>query len=281
MNAIEIKDLCKNYPTFAISNLNLTLPTGCVLGLVGENGAGKSTTMKLILDIVHADKGSVTVLGRDNKANMKLIKEEIGIVPDEVGLPVGLNSLQIGRIMKGSFRRWDDKAYCDYLRRFHIPNETKFGDYSRGMKMKLGIAVALSHHPRLLILDEPTSGLDPLARDGLLNLLTEYTRDERNSILISSHIVSDLEKICDYIAFLHKGRLLLCDEKDRLLERYGVIRCTAQEFNNINKAAVIGKKESPYGVEAIAERRLIPKNIDVKPVDIEQLFVSMVKEDGV
>lgn len=281
MNAIEIKNLCKSYPTFAISNLNLTLPTGCVLGLVGENGAGKSTTMKLILDIVHADSGSITVLGRDNKSNMKLTKEEIGIVPDEVGLPVGLNSSQIGRIMKGSFRRWDDDAYCDYLRRFHIPNETKFGGYSRGMKMKLGIAVALSHHPRLLILDEPTSGLDPLARDGLLNLLTEYTRNERNSILISSHIVSDLEKICDYIAFLHKGRLLLCDEKDRLLERYGVIRCTAQEFNRINKAAVIGKKESPYGVEAIVEHRLIPKNIDFKPVDIEQLFVSMVKEDGV
>lgn len=153
MNAIEIKNLCKSYPTFAISNLNLTLPTGCVLGLVGENGAGKSTTMKLILDIVHADSGSITVLGRDNKSNMKLTKEEIGIVPDEVGLPVGLNSSQIGRIMKGSFRRWDDDAYCDYLRRFHIPNETKFGDYSRGMKMKLGIAVALSHHPRLLILD--------------------------------------------------------------------------------------------------------------------------------
>lgn len=141
------------------------------------------------------------------------------------------------------------------------------------------MSMVLRDIPKLI--DEPTSGLDPLARDGLLNLLTEYTRDERNSILISSHIVSDLEKICDYIAFLHKGRLLLCDEKDRLLERYGVIRCTAQEFNRINKAAVIGKKESPYGVEAIVEHRLIPKNIDFKSVDIEQLFVSMVKEDGV
>lgn len=152
-----------------------------------------------------------------------------------------------------------------------------FKDFSRGMKMKLGIAVAMSHHPRLLILDEATSGLDPVVRDEVIEMLSEFTRDESHSILISSHIVSDLEKLCDYIAFLHKGELLLCEEKDVLLEQYGVIHCTAEELRELDQAAVKGKRENAYGVEAIVERKAVPSWMSVSPIGIEDLFVFMVK----
>ncbi len=277
MNAIEVKNLCKSFKNFELDNINLTLPSGCIMGLIGENGAGKSTTIKLLLDMLRKDSGTVTLLGRDNQDNIHLTKEDIGVVLDEVGIPSCLNAMQVGKIMQNSFKNWDKFVYMDYLRKLDVPGDKDFKELSRGNKMKLGIAVALSHHPKLLILDEATSGLDPVIRDEILDIFCDFTRDENHSILISSHIVSDLEKICDYIAFIHKGRLLLCEEKDLLREEYAIVRCTAAQLRELDSSAIKGKKESPYGVEAIVRRDRIPAGLETSPVDIEQLFVFMVK----
>ena len=277
MNALELKHLQKSYGDFTLGPLDLTLPSGCVMGLIGENGAGKSTTMKLILDMLHPDAGSVQILGQDNRANLRALKEDVGVVLDEVGLSQCLTPRQVGKMMGGMFRRWDDAVYREYLRRFSLPEDKRFKEFSRGMKMKLGIAVALSHHPKLLLLDEATSGLDPVIRDEIVDLFGEFTREEDHAVLISSHIVSDLEKICDYIAFLHRGKLLLCEEKDRLKERYGVLHCTGDTMAALDPAAVLGKRESPYGVEAIVERDLVPAGWELGPVDLEQLFIVMAK----
>ncbi len=278
MNAIEITGLCKTYPDFALKNLNLTLPSGCILGLIGENGAGKSTTIKLMLDMLQRDKGEIRLLGQDNRENLRLLKEDIGVVLDEVGLPACLNAVQVGKIMKKTYQNWDEAVYCGYLRTLSIPENKQFRELSRGMKMKLGIAVALSHQAKLLILDEATSGLDPIVRDEILDIFCEFTRDENHAILISSHIVSDLEKLCDYVAFLHKGELLLCEEKDALRERYVHIQCTAKEFAAIPSSDIVGKRDSAYGVEAIVKREAAPANVIMNPVDIEQLFIFMAKE---
>lgn len=277
MNAIKIKNLCKSYPDFKLDNLNLTLPCGCIMGLVGENGAGKSTTIKLMLNMTRRDSGTITLLGRDNTDNLKLTKEDIGVVLDEVGITGCLNARQVGKIMSLTFKNWQPEVYAGYLRRLDIPDGKQFREFSRGMKMKLGIAAALSHNAKLLILDEPTSGLDPVVRDEVVDIFNDFTRDESHSILISSHIVSDLEKLCDYIAFLHKGKLLLCEEKDMLTEQYGIVHGTADEISAISSGAVIGKKETPYGTEAIVKRSDIPAGMDVGHVSIEELFVFMIK----
>ena len=278
MNALEIRGLTKDYGAFCLRNLNLTLPSGCILGLIGENGAGKSTTIKLILDMIHRDEGTITLLGRDNREDMLLTKQDIGVVLDEVGIPECLTPLQVGKIMADTFTRWEDGLYRQYLGRFSLPEKKPFKELSKGMKMKLGLAVALSHHPRLLILDEATAGLDPVVREEILDILTDFTREESHSVLISSHIVSDLEKICDYIAFLHKGKLMLCEEKDRLLEEYGLIHCSKEQLSELDAQAVRGVKASPYGVEALVRRDGVPTGIQISPVSIEELFIFMVKE---
>lgn len=277
MNAIEIKNLCKSYPGFSLDNLNLTLPSGCIMGLIGENGAGKSTTIKLMLNMKKRESGTITLLGKDNSDKKRLNMEDIGVVFDEVGITGCLNAKQVGKVMRHSFRNWQPEIYSDYLQRLNIPTNKAFDEYSRGMKMKLGIAIALSHEAKLLILDEPTSGLDPVVRDEVVDIFNDFTRDENHSILISSHIVSDLEKLCDYIAFLHKGKLLLCEEKDVLTEQYGIIHATTEEINSIPTKAVIGQKTTPYGTEAIVKRSAIPSNMDISPVSIEELFIFMVK----
>ncbi len=278
MNALEIRNLTKSYPGFTLDNLNLTLPGGCILGLMGENGAGKSTTIKLILDMIHKDSGTVTILGQDNGKNIELIKEEIGVVMDEAGIPECLTVTQVGRVMKHTFRNWDEAEYSRLIKKLGLPDKKPFKDFSRGMKMKLGIAVAMSHNSKLLILDEATSGLDPVVRDEVVEMFSDFTRDENHSVLISSHIVSDLEKLCDYVAFLHKGKLMLCEEKDRLLEEYGLLHCTAEELRKLPAEAVRYKKENPYGVEAMVRRNAVPDGISVSPISIEELFVFMVKE---
>lgn len=277
MNAIEIRGLSKSYPGFSLEDINLTLPSGCIMGLIGENGAGKSTTIKLILDMLRKDSGTITVLGRDSCEGAP-VREDIGIVLDEVGFPECLTARQVNRIMGYTYQNWSEDVFHSYLRKLSLPEGKPFKDFSRGMKMKLGIAVALSHAPKLLILDEATSGLDPVVRDEVVELFGEFTRDESRAVLISSHIVSDLEKICDYIAFLHKGKLLLCEEKDLLLEQYGMIHCSSALLSRIPAQAIKGKKESPYGAEAIVRRSAIPAGIPVSPVSIEELFVFMVKE---
>lgn len=278
MNALEIKRLTKTYPGFTLDNLNLTLPSGCIMGLIGENGAGKSTTIKLILDMIHKDSGSITILGKDNTDGIELTKEDIGVVMDEVGIPECLTVKQVGKVMKNTFRNWDDAEYARLVQKLALPDQKQFKEFSRGMKMKLGIAIALSHNAKLLILDEATSGLDPVVRDEVVEMFSDFTRDENHSVLISSHIVSDLEKLCDYVAFLHKGKLLLCEEKDQLLAEYGLIHCTAEELDNLPAEAIKHKKENPYGVEAMVLRSAVPAGVNVSPISIEELFVFMVKE---
>ena len=278
MNALEIRDLTKTYPGFSLDHLNLTLPSGCIMGLVGENGAGKSTTIKLILDMIHKDSGTITILGRDNGENINLIKEDVGVVMDEVGLPDCLTAEQVGKVMRHTYRNWDDAEYDRLLHKLSIPERKPFKDFSRGMKMKLGIAIAMSHGAKLLLLDEATGGLDPVVRDEVVEMFYDFTRDENHSILISSHIVSDLEKLCDYVAFLHKGKLLLCEEKDKLLSEYGLLRCTAEQLAALDEGAVKYKKETPYGIEAMVVRDRIPDGFSVSPISMEELFVLMVKE---
>ena len=277
MNAIEIKDLTKEYDGFKLDNISLVLPSGCIMGLIGENGAGKSTTINSILGLKKYKKGSIKVLGQDMNAKLK---NDIGVVLDEVGLPEALNVKNIGTIMRNVYSNWSDDDFNRYINKFSLPENKKFGDFSKGMKMKLAIAIALSHNAKLLILDEPTSGLDPLVRDEIIDILIEFTRDEEHSILISSHIVSDLEKLCDYIAFIHKGKLMLCEEKDVLLERYRFISATEEQINELDHDAVKGKKVGKFSTEAIVDQELIPESFRTSPVTIEDLFVFMAKEEN-
>ena len=275
MNALKIKNLSKAYPGFQLDNLNLTLPQGCILGLIGENGAGKSTTIKLNLDLIRADSGSITLLGTEHT---RLSREDIGVVLDEVGIPECLTASQVGKVMKNLFKNWDSARYSELLTQFSIPDGKIFKEFSRGMKMKLGSAGAMSHGAKLLILDEATSGLDPVVRDEVVSMLSEFTRNEGHSILISSHIVSDLEKLCDYIAFLHKGKLMLYEEKDVLLSKYGIVYCTHEQLPLLSPAAVLHRKENPYGAEVLVLRDSVPADWKISPVSIEELFVFMVKE---
>ncbi|MCM1115528.1 MAG: ABC transporter ATP-binding protein [Clostridium sp.] len=279
MNAIEIKNLCKSYKNFKIDNLNLTLPGGYIMGLVGENGAGKSTTIKLILDMVHKDSGSIKVLGRDNGDKFELTKQDIGVVLDESGFSLHLNAGEIDKVMSCLYKNWSSEQFNAYLKKLCVPTDKRLKDFSRGMKMKMSIAAALSHDAKLLILDEATNGLDPIVRDEVTDLLMDFTRDENHSVLISSHIVSDLEKICDYIAFIHNGKVVLCEEKDRLTEDYAIIHCTEQQYLELNQSAVIGKRKNTYGVTAVVKRNEIPRGVEASAVTIEELFVFMLKEE--
>lgn len=279
MNALELKNVCKTYPGFRLDDLTLMLPEGCILGLIGENGAGKSTTIRLILNMIRKDGGDISVLGKEIVKDTDLPKEDIGVVLDEVGIPECLTVSQIENVMKNVFRNWDSREFHRITAKFSLPDGKPFKDFSRGMKMKTGIAVALSHHAKLLILDEATGGLDPVARDEVVEMLNDFTRDETHSILISSHIVSDLEKLCDYVAFLHKGKLMLCEEKDVLKDRYGSVRMTAEDADRLDRSAVLFRKDTPYGTELIVRRDLVPADAEITPVGIEELFVVMAKEN--
>ena len=275
MNALEIRGLTKHLADFTLDNLNLTLPGGCILGLIGENGAGKSTTVRLILGMLRADSGTVTILGRDSRENPTLTKQDIGVVLDEVGIPECMTPKQVGKVMANVFLRWNAETYQRLLTRFSLPENQKFKEFSKGMKMKLGLAVALSHEAKLLILDEATSGLDPVVRDEVVDMLAEFTRDETHAILISSHIVSDLEKLCDYVAFLHKGKLLLCEEKDLLLSEYGILHCRPEA---LPEEGILHKKQNAYGVEAIVRRDAVKPGTALSPISMEELFVFMSTE---
>ena len=278
MNAIELKGLIKEYPGFRLGSLDLALPSGSIMGLVGENGAGKSTTIKLIMNAIKRDAGSVSVLGVDNQSRaFSGIKEDIGVVLDEAYYPEVLNSRDVGCVMAKTYRHWEPDTYENYLQRFGLPQDKAFRDYSRGMKMKLAIAVALSHQAKLLILDEATSGLDPMARDEILDIFNEYTRQEDRSILLSSHIVSDLEKICDYIAFLHKGQLLLCEEKDRLLEEYALVRLSRERLADLPENSVVGVESDPYGVRALVRRDMGPPDLPLEHTNLEDIILFLAK----
>ena len=278
MNAIEVTGVTKTYPEYTLDRVSLTLPSGMILGLIGENGAGKTTLIKSILGMIPIDGGTVSVLGCTSPHQNKQIMEDIGVVMDESGMPPFLNIVQIGTMMKDIFQNWDSETFNGLVKQLKIPENTKFADLSKGNQMKTGIVCALSHHPKLLILDEATSGLDPVIRDEVLDLLLDFTREEDHSILVSSHIVSDLEKICDYIVFLHEGKVLLSEEKDLLKEAYGIMHCTREQLEQLDSSAVIGKRINAYGAEVVVRKDAVPAGTELSPVDLEELFVRMVKE---
>ena len=227
--------------------------------------------------MVQRDGGTVTILGRDSRTASVRSKEEIGVVLGSDGIPLCLNAVEVGKVMAGIYRNWDAGVYAGFCKRFELPAKKKYNEYSTGMKMKLCLAVALSHHPKLLLLDEATSGLDPVVRDELIDLLLDFVRDEDHAILISSHIVSDLEKLCDTIAFLHKGRLLLCEDKDTLREEYALWHGTAGQLEELDKNAIVSRRVTAYGAEALVKKELVPAGSTLTPVSIEELFVLMVK----
>ena len=274
---IEMLHITKEFPGIkANDDITLQLRKGEVHALLGENGAGKSTTIRLILDMVQRDGGTVTILGRDSRTASVRSKEEIGVVLGSDGIPLCLNAVEVGKVMAGIYRNWDAGDYTAFCRKFDLSPDKKYKDYSAGMQRKLCIAVALAHHPKLLLLDEATNGLDPVVRDEVTDILLDFARDEEHSILISSHIVSDLEKLCDTIAFLHKGRLLLCEEKDALREEYALWHGTAAQLAALD-VRVYGKRVTPYGAEALVRRDAMPAGANLSPVSIEELFVLMVK----
>ena len=279
MNAIQLSHINKSFGDFAIRDLCLEVPSGTICGLVGENGAGKSTTIRLLMGALRPDSGSARVLGSDvSSPEFRAVKEDIGVVLDDACFPESLNAVQVGKIMAGTYRRWDQGLYDGYLKRFDLPLKKQFKDFSRGMRMKLAIAVALSHQPKLLVLDEATAGLDPIVRDEVLDLFNEFTREEDHSILISSHILSDLEKLCDYIAFLHKGDLLFCEEKDRLLEEYGIFEDSRENLDCLMPEAVVAREETRYGgVRALVKRDLAPAGFRMEKPTVEDIILFLVK----
>lgn len=276
-NVLEIKGLTKNYSGFTLDNVNLALPKGNIMGFIGENGAGKSTTIKLILNVIHRDNGEVKVFGRDNIKYENEIKENIGVVYDESNFPDTLNVGNINTIMKNIYKNWDQDAFDYYLKKFSLPRKKDIKSFSRGMKMKLTIAAALSHRAKLLILDEPTSGLDPIIRDEILDIFLDFIQDEEHSIFLSTHITSDIEKIADYIAFIHQGKIVFVESKDVLLDTYGVLKCRTSEFEKLDKTYIKGYRENKFGVEALVEKHKFKERYTVDHASIEDIMLFIVR----
>ena len=282
MDAIlQVKDLCKKYDGFALDHVSFTLPRGCIMGFIGENGAGKSTTIKAILNLIHRDQGEIQIFGKDNIQNELEVKEQIGVVFDTLNLPEMLQAQDVGKMMQSVYRQWDPAKYTQYLEQFELPVKKTIKDFSRGMKMKLAIVVALSHNAQLLLLDEATSGLDPIIRDDVLDMLIDFVQDESHSVLVSSHITSDLEKVADYITFLHRGKLIFSHEKDELIDNFGIVSCKAAVFDAMDKSQIIAYRREDYQYKVLVrDRRAVAKrNPDavVGPATIEEIMLFYVK----
>lgn len=255
--AIEIKNLCKQYPKFALQSVSFTLPMGYIMGFIGENGAGKTTVMKSMLHLVRPDSGMVLLLGQDATKENAALKQQIGVVLDTTNFPQSFTTQDVHQMLKRVYSNWDGALYQQYLEQFHLPEKKKFKEFSMGMKKKLAVAAALAHHPKLLILDEVTAGLDPMVREEILDVFRDFVSDGEHSILISSHIISDLEKICDYITFLHEGTVLFSMERDTLLDTYCMVQCTAEDAEALMPEAICGRRETPYHVELLCKRDLL------------------------
>ena len=280
-NILEIKNLSKKYNGFELKNVNIELPKGMIMGFIGENGAGKTTTIKAILNIISRDSGEIKIFGLDNKDNERKIKEDIGVVLDDSFLSEYLNPLDINKIMKNIYRSWDEKLYFKYIEDFKLPKEKISKEYSSGMKMKLKIAVALAHHPKLLILDEPTSGLDPVARNEILDIFQEFIQDEEHGIFVSSHITSDLEHIADYITFINNGEIIFTKTRDDLLENYGIVKCSEEQFKKIDKKDYIKYKKNRYEYDVLIENKYeFKNNYDISVIDkpsLEDIMLIYIK----
>lgn len=254
-NAIEISGLTKHYDGFTLDNVSFSVPVGSIMGFIGQNGAGKSTTIKAILNIIGVDGGEIKLLGKDYIKDEYEVKSQIAAVFDELPFYDKFNAVQINTLFRGLYKTWDSKTYFGYIERFGLLKKKKLKDFSKGMKMKLQIATALSHGAKLLIMDEATTGLDPVVRNEILDIFREYLQDETNSILMSSHITSDLEKIADCVTFIDKGKILLSGVKDEILENHGLIKCRKEELSEIAKEDYISARISDFGAEAMVSDR--------------------------
>ena len=280
-NSLEVKNLCKKYNGFELKNVNLNLPKGMIMGLIGENGAGKTTTIKSILNVIKRDSGEINIFGLDNIKDEKKIKSDIGVVLDDSFLSEYLTPKDISKIMKNFYKTWDDSLYFQYIEKFNLPQNKISKEFSSGMKMKLKIATALAHKPKLLILDEPTSGLDPIARNEILDIFQDFIQDAEHSVLVSSHITSDLEHIADYITFINKGEIIFTKTRDELLEEYGVLNCAEEEFKKLDKKDYIKFKKNKYEYEVLVENRNeFRKKYDFGVIDrasIESIMLIYIK----
>lgn len=280
---IEVENLNKTYPGFSLKDVSFKVPGGCIMGLIGENGAGKSTTIKAILDLIHTDGGKIRVLGKDVRKKGKEIREDIGVVLDGASFHETLRAREIGKFMGKIYQNWDEKYYQRLLKTFDVPGNKPIKNFSTGMKMKLMIVAAMAHHPNLLILDEATSGLDPVVRDEILDMFQEFIQDEEHSVLISSHITSDLEKVADYITFIHKGEIFLSEEKDRIMEEYGIVRCRPEDVDVIDEKMIVGISRGTYSCDVLVNQRekLKQQHPDfmINRIKLEDVLLFKVKGD--
>lgn len=285
MNALEIKNISKTYKNFKLDDISFVLPCGHIMGLIGENGAGKSTIINCILDIIEKDSGSISVLGQKNDKNNVSLKENIGVVLDASDVYDNYTVKQVENIMKDVYKQWNHEVYDYYIQKFALPLNKMIKDFSRGMKMKMAITIALSHQPKILILDEATSGLDPIMRDEILDVFMEFVQDENHAILLSSHISSDLEKIADYITFIHEGKLILSTSKDELIYEYGLMKCRNDEFDMIDKEDIIRYRIKTYEVEILVkDREKMAKkypNCIVDPTKLDDIMMLYVKGEQI
>lgn len=279
-NAIEISGLTKKYDGFTLDNVTFSVPKGSIMGFIGQNGAGKTTTIKSILNIISKDSGNIKIFGLDNVQNELEIKENIAVVFDELPIHDVLNIRNINIIMRDVFREWDEKVFYGYVERFGLPVKKKVGQFSKGMKMKLQIAIALSHNAKLLVMDEATTGLDPVVRNEILDIFLEYLQDENNSILMSSHITSDLEKIADSVTFIDRGRILLTGYKDDILESHGLIKCTCEDYSKIDRSDFISARINDFGVSVMVDdiKKAQQKysGLMVEKADLEEIMLYYV-----
>lgn len=250
-NVIEVKNVTKDYGDFKIDNISFAVPEGSVCGFIGQNGAGKTTTIKAILDVINVDAGEIFVFGQDVKIDSARLREDIGVVFDEMGFHEFMTGKDINIMMKNIYKNWDENVFFEYLKKFSLPSKKPCGDFSRGMRMKLQIAVALSHNAKLLIMDEPTSGLDPIVRNEMLQIFREYVIEEDHTILLSSHITGDLEKLADEVVFINGGRIVLAGNKDEILEKHGLLKCKKDELRDINNELIVHTEVETFGVTVL------------------------------
>lgn len=280
-NILEVHNLSKDYGDFVLDKLSFSIPRGVIMGLIGENGAGKSTTINCILNEITMTDGEITIFGKDNISEEVFIKNKIGIIFDENHFPDILTPIELGKCMAGTYSSWQSREYQNYLTQFELPLKKKIKDFSRGMKVKLAFAVALSHKAEMLILDEATSGLDPVIRDDILDILIDFVQDENHSILFSTHITSDLEKVADYITFIHKGKLIFSHPKDELIDNYGVVICGAAIFENMDKSEIIAFRKQDFQYKVlVCNRRKVEKSYlkaIVEPANIDDIMLFYVK----
>ena len=284
-DAVVVKDVTKRYKGFTLDHVSFRVPQGSIVGFVGENGAGKSTTIRAILDLIRLDGGEVEVLGLNARERQDAAwREKIGAVFDTGHIPDYLTVEQINRVMGAVYRQWERDTFQNFVRRFSLPAKKKYKDFSRGMRMKLSLAVAMSHGAKLLVLDEATSGLDPIVRDEILDLFLEFIQEEDHSILISTHILSDLEKAADYIVFIHQGRVLFEEEKDRLLEDYGIVHCTPEQAERLPQELTAGRRDNRFGTDVLVRDRRkaaaqFPELV-LDPASIEDIMLYLAKKEG-